>query len=98
MRKLALFFMLFFLASPNAAADGGPVYDKMCMPYEDMVKGLSDVWNETLVWRGLSSNGTIIEIFTSQSPTWTIQETFPDGISCERGRGKHWEISLPNSV
>ena len=38
-----------------------------------------------------SGSGTVIELFTADSGTWTMLMTAPDGRTCVMGSGEGWE-------
>jgi hypothetical protein len=47
---------------------------------------------------GLQSNGHLVEVFvSSDSTSWTIVVTRPDGWSCVVAAGRYWE-TLPNPI
>jgi len=40
---------------------------------------------------GLVSNGTLLELMTSEKGSWTILITQPNGVSCVVATGESWE-------
>ena len=86
MRKLALFFMLFFLAPANIAQA-----QMMCGPRGEVVANLEKGYAEHPVSMGLASNGAVIEVFASEAGTFTIVMTKPNGLSCLVAAGNNWE-------
>ena len=40
---------------------------------------------------GLAANGSVLEILTAVSGSWTVIVTTPQGITCLLAAGKHWE-------
>jgi hypothetical protein len=69
----------------------------VCGDRGTVVSGLEKNFSEAPVSMGLSSNGSIIEIFASPDKTWTIVMTKPDGMSCVLMAGEDWE-SLPTQL
>ena len=41
---------------------------------------------------GLASNGTVLEILTSEKGSWTIIMTRPNGSACMVASGQSWEV------
>ena len=72
-------------------ADAAPA----CHRYHDVVKALSDGFAERPVAFGVQSDGTLMQVFASESgDTWTVVLTDADGRSCVVAEGVRWE-SLP---
>ncbi len=69
----------------------------VCGERGSVVSGLEKNFSEAPVSMGLSSNGSIVEIFASPDNTWTIVMTKPDGMSCVLMAGEDWE-SLPTQL
>ncbi len=63
----------------------------VCGRHKGMVAMLKQQYEEVAIGMGLSSDGTLIEIFTSPSGTWSIVNTKPNGTACLVQAGKHWE-------
>jgi len=40
---------------------------------------------------GVSTNGSLVELYTSENGTWTLMLTRPDGVSCLIAAGQNWE-------
>jgi hypothetical protein len=63
----------------------------LCGQRDEMVAGLEKRYAETPVSMGLASNGAVVEVFASESGTWTIIMTHPNGLSCLVVAGEGWE-------
>lgn len=60
-----------------------------------IVQELSVKFGETVRSSGLSSNGSLFEVFaTGDGATWTILITQPNGRSCVYADGEHWRASV----
>ena len=62
-----------------------------CGPHADVVAGLARNYRETVVAMGISSGGNMIEVFASDTGSWTIIFTTPDGVSCLGASGGAFE-------
>jgi hypothetical protein len=48
---------------------------------------------------GMSTNGGLVELYTSENGTWTLMLSQPDGVSCLIAAGENWEsLKLPKSA
>lgn len=63
-----------------------------CDIREKIIDTLINNYNEKQISTGLANSGNVIEIFGSDSGTWTVLITSPNGISCMLASGKNWEI------
>lgn len=95
-RLLSLTIALALLL-PNAAraqtATGPPCADRT-----SVVHNLHNVFGERLVGYGLSTAGTLIEVYAGRAGTWTIISTRPNGTSCLVATGEAWEAAKPPYV
>lgn len=81
------------LAPPEAEAQSA------CLARDDLVKQLSERWEEAPVGRGLQSAGQLLEIWASlKSGTYTVFVTRADGVSCIVASGQHWNSFTPAMV
>ncbi|MBT4889011.1 MAG: hypothetical protein HON65_05620 [Rhodospirillales bacterium] len=90
--KLSLLGALLLIMSaliPQASAE------MICAGHNSVSEKLAKVFDELPTSAGLSSNGGMLEVYTSPDGTWTIVLTRPDGISCLMATGEHWEYSTP---
>ena len=75
-------------AAPAAAAH--------CLPREQLVARLTDVHSKQQVGIGVGPGGlTVYELWLSESGTWTIVFTRPNGITCVAASGNGWVTSPP---
>lgn len=86
MKKLILIASL--LAANSA-------YAETCAPRAQVVERLSGEYQETTLGNGLTSNGAIVELWASESGSWTIFATMPNGMSCLLAAGEFWETFAP---
>ena len=65
-----------------------------CGDRAKMITHLSATYAEQPIAMGLTSSGTVIEVLTSPSGTWTFLVTEPSGRTCMVASGESWE-TLP---
>ena len=95
---VSLLFAILLFATP-ALADHVPTQSvgPVCGDREEGITELKKQYNEDPVAMGLSSDGSIVEVFTSpKGETFSFVLTRPDGISCIMLSGDTWEI-LPTT-
>jgi hypothetical protein len=62
-----------------------------CGPRADVAEKLKADYDEHVSLVGVREGGaSLIEIFVSESGTWTVIESFPDGRACSRAFGTEW--------
>ena len=66
-----------------------------CGERQKAIDYLADKHNETPTEMGLASNGSVLEVISSESGSWTIIVTRPDGVSCMIASGQSWERLEP---
>jgi hypothetical protein len=71
--------------------------EAVCGQRGQIVAGLDKKYAEKPTAMGLSSNGTVLEVLASDSGSWTLIITHPNGISCLLAAGEDWE-NLPRAV
>jgi len=64
-----------------------------CGPRTSIIQQLEREFAETPVSRGLASNGTVIELLVSETGTWTMLISLPNGNSCFGAAGEMWETN-----
>jgi len=64
-----------------------------CAAYDDLAAHLDKKYGEHPVNWGLSSDGNLVEVFASDSGSWTVVVTNPRGISCIRATGESWSVA-----
>ena len=69
-----------------------------CGKRSDLLEKLSTNFDESPVAMGLTSGGKVIEVVASESGSWTIIVTLPDGVSCGVAAGMSWEKVGPTSI
>lgn len=72
-------------ASPPAAQA------QNCMPHNGANDKLRAQFGEKVLGRGVSGDGTLVEIFLSPSGSFTVIKTTPKGMSCVVDFGEGWQ-------
>jgi len=62
-----------------------------CGPREQIVKSLGERFKETPTGMGITEPGQILELFTSDTGSWTVVLTMPSGTSCLIAAGENWD-------
>lgn len=62
-----------------------------CAPRPVVLKKLSETYGESRQSIGLSGGNQVVEMFASDSGSWTIVVTLPSGISCITAAGQSFE-------
>ncbi|MGF1625148.1 MAG: hypothetical protein ACFCVH_09705 [Alphaproteobacteria bacterium] len=65
--------------------------EMLCGERDQIIGELKKTWKEDRTAIGLSNNGGVLEVFSSDQGTWTLLLTMPDGPTCLIGAGEHWE-------
>lgn len=68
-----------------------------CGTRDLMVSTLAAQYNEIPLHRGLTPEGTLVEVFSSKIGTFTVVVTVPTGMSCLVTAGTHWQAVKPAS-
>lgn len=89
MKKVLMAVLLLFAIIPSAQAQ------LICVKRADLVAHLKNSFQEEINSRGVSENGTLLEIFVSPSGSWTMAATTADGISCLVASGNSFETVKP---
>ncbi len=79
------------LTTPQGTSSSPPAF---CDKRRFITQSLTKDYKEDPVSMGVANTGAVIEIFASESGSWTMVMTKPNGISCMIAAGSHWE-SLP---
>ena len=74
-----------------AQAQSEPQTLAQCAPREQVLATLSDRYGESRRAIGLAANATVMELFASETGSWTMTVTLPDGIVCLVASGEHFE-------
>ena len=82
-----------FLAAPALAQQEAPAQPQKppCGPRAAIPEGLAKKYKEFPTARGLTSEGLMIEVFASESGSFTVLMNRPDGIACILSGGEVWE-------
>ena len=66
--------------------------NRNCAPRQAVVDRLASTYGETRQSIGLGQRGMLIETFaSSDTGTWTITVTTPNGVTCLVASGQSWE-------
>jgi hypothetical protein len=94
LKTLAAALLITATATPIAHAQQIPSGGMMCGKRLAVLSDLAGRYAEQPKSISLANNGTILEILTSKTGSWTILVTTPKGMSCMMATGEHWE-NLP---
>lgn len=74
------------------SAQNANAQSRSCAPRPVVVERLSDTYGETRQSIGLATNNTVVEVFaSSDSGSWTIMVTTPQGMTCLVAAGRSFE-------
>lgn len=65
--------------------------DTPCAERNNVVDTLDSQYQESPRAIGLVSKEAVLEVFVSESGTWTVVVTDPKGVSCVLAAGQSWE-------
>lgn len=82
--RLAAFILALWAATPVVA-------QQQCLPREAVIAMLAERFNESRVGLGIAANNMVLEVFASDTGSWTITVTRPDAITCVVAAGESWE-------
>ncbi len=68
-----------------------PAQPQACLPHDSANDKLHSEFGEKVLGRGVSSDGTLVEIFLSASGSFTVIKTTPEGMSCVVDFGEGWQ-------
>ena len=89
---LSLNFGGLIYATQTAFAAG----PSQCAPRAAVVAQLAERYGETPRGIGMAGDSAVIEIFVSDSASWTITATLTNGLSCLLASGQGWETLEAN--
>lgn len=75
--------------SPGATAPTAP--PRTCMSHDGAGDKLRSQFGEKILGHGVSSDGTLVEIYLAQSGSFTVIKTTPGGLSCVVDFGEGWQ-------
>ena len=64
---------------------------QICGDRAKIIAHLGSDYKEMRSGIGLAASGTVIELFTADSGSWTMLMTAPGGQTCVMGSGEGWE-------
>lgn len=79
------------LITAIAVCIAAPVVAQTCGDRADVVAYLAEEWQESRQSIGLASDGMVVEVFASESGSWTILVIRPDGMTCLAASGEYYE-------
>lgn len=85
-RIVTLIAALAMLASPAMAQQ-----QMACGERAGLLEHLKEKFKETAAGIGMTGNGAVIELMTSETGSWSLILTFPSGKSCLMATGDGWE-------
>jgi len=86
-RIITLLAALALLVSAPAMAQ----QQMACGDRSDLLGHLKEKFKESAAGVGMTGTGTVIELMTSESGSWSLILTFPTGRSCLMATGDGWE-------
>ena len=63
----------------------------VCGERVEIVNRLTDGYEEQQTSAGIARNGSLVEIFSSETGSWTIIFTVPGGQTCLMAVGENWQ-------
>ena len=92
-------FLRVVLAASLLAVFATPAFAQMvCGPRPSILSNLARIYAEEPVAIGLAANGEVVELLSSESGSWTILATRPNGVACILLGGEAWESILVREV
>jgi hypothetical protein len=88
---LATVAVLATLSVPPASAQ------TVCGERAKMISYLGKDYKEIRTGMGIAANGSVVELYTAETGSWTMLMTRPGGPTCVMGSGEAWEIQLKPS-
>jgi len=62
----------------------------VCGERVDFIEKLDEAYGEKLVSAGLEADGNVFEVYRSETGSWTILVTEPEGPTCVLASGEAW--------
>jgi len=87
----AVFATAAIAPSSLSANTGLPMGAAQCAARAEMVQALGERFQEASTATGVVNPNVVLEIFVSESGTWTILATGTDGQSCVLSAGEGWD-------
>lgn len=92
-RILTLAILAATASVPALAQEQSP-----CAERNDVLARLKDQYHERPTGVGITENGAVVELTTSDSGTWTLLVSFPNGRACLMATGDGWEQAPAKAV
>ena len=86
-RFVVLAAALAMIAAPALAQQQTPCGDR-----DEMLAQLKQKFKESPAGFGMTGNGAVMELMTSDNGSWTLILSFPTGRSCLIATGEGWEL------
>ena len=87
------------MALPTAVAvQAEDLNSSVCGPRDKIIERLSARYAERQSAIGMTSGGSLVELFISPNGTWTFVHTTTDGLTCLLAAGQNWEALTPVAV
>lgn len=67
-----------------------------CDAHSTMVEKLEGNYQEVQAGLGLATNGALVQLYVSESGSWTMLLTNARGVACLIAAGHNWEIVKPD--
>ena len=87
-RFLPLLFLPFL-------AGASPIAEVICGSGEEIRNRITHEFGEELFARGLRDPDSMMEVWSSDSGSWTMTISYADGRRCIVAMGEHWDRPLP---
>jgi hypothetical protein len=76
--------------SPELPPEQSAQRVRTCLPHDSVDLKLNQDYGEKLIGQGISSDGTLVEIFMAPAGSFTVIKTSPEGTSCVVDFGDGW--------
>lgn len=90
-----MFALSLGLAGALLAVEARAAAPAPCGPRDQVLAALAGGYGETRRAVGLAENGAAVEILVSDSGSWTIIASLPDGTSCLVASGAAFQMLAP---
>src|SRR5262245_27177114 len=90
--------VLSLIALPLLSAASVAAQPSVCGDRHDVLDQLKNKFGESPVGVGLTDQGDVLELTTSETGTWTLMLSFADGKSCLISSGDNWETARPRKA
>lgn len=91
MSKFRLLVSIVPVLAAGIALPGNAQAQMLCGQRASIIDGLTKKYKEMPNAFGISGEKTLVELFTSESGSWTMLMTRPGGVTCIMAVGQSWE-------